>query len=71
MEWHNINPIIITKALFETMASALDSASGSILSSEALSEYAKHTQLSKQLQGQPSLSRIESQSHGLKRASVM
>ena len=31
-------------AIYVTTASALDSASGSVLSSEALSAYAKHTQ---------------------------
>ena len=41
------------KALFETMASALNSASGSV--------YAKHAQLSNQPRSQASLSRIQSQ----------
>ena len=40
-------PLTRTVARFETTALALDSASGSVLSSEAMNAYGKHAQLSK------------------------
>ena len=58
---HELKPII---GLFETTASALDSASGSVLSSETPGAYTQSTRnifMSKQPQGQASLSRIQSQ----------
>ena len=55
-------------APFETTVFALDLASGSILSSEALSANAsKHAQLSTQSRGHASLSRIWSRSHGFEK----
>ena len=59
-------------ALIESTFLALDSASGSVLSSEALSEYTKHAQkiivpLSKQPRGQASLRRIWSRSRGFEK----
>ena len=46
----------LAMALFETTTSALDSASGSVLSSEALNVYTKSTsKLSKQPRGQASI----------------
>ena len=40
--WNQSTEAWITWALFETTALALDSGSGSVLSSDALSAYAKH-----------------------------
>ena len=58
----------LAMALFETTTSALDSASGSVLSSEALNVYTQSTsKLSKQSRGQASLSRIQSRIRGFEK----
>ena len=56
---------------FESTASALASASGSVLSSEVLTKHvhkARANEVSKQPRGQASLSRIGSRSRGSKKA---
>ena len=58
-------------ALFATTALALNSASGSVLSSEALSMYVKPRRIvPKQLWGQAILSRIETEAADSKGAKV-
>ena len=62
-----VHVLRIHRPLFETMASALDSAAGSVLPHEDASAYANHVQLFKQPRGKASLSRIQSRSRGFKK----
>ena len=61
----------ILQHIIETTALALDSASGSDLSAEALSMYVKHAHYVKTTAGQSSLSRIWSRSRGFEKGHIV